>query len=74
MEITVRTDDLLTVAYAASTLHVSRMTLYRWIKDYKIVAIRLNHSTFIPKSEIERLISLRALGLQSLDRIPRSPS
>jgi len=55
IEITLKTDDLVTVYQAANQLNISRMTIYRWIKAGKLVAIRLNHTTFIPKSELLRL-------------------
>lgn len=56
----VKTDDLTTVYEAARQLKTSRMTIYRWIKAEKLIAIKLNHTTFIPKSEVERLKVYRA--------------
>lgn len=55
MEIKVRTDDLVSVAQAALELSKPRVTIYRWIDDGKVVAVRLGGILFIPKSEVERL-------------------
>ena len=60
MEIKVRTDDLVSVAQAALELGRPRVTIYRWVDDSKIVAIRLGGILFIPKSEIERLKTKQA--------------
>ena len=55
MKITLQTEDLATVVEVSKKLKVSRMTLYRWIKNGKILAVRLDNKTFFPISEIERL-------------------
>ncbi len=39
---------------AARLLKIGYATLYRWIKDGKLIPIRIGGRTFIPKSEIER--------------------
>lgn len=54
-EIILESTDLTNVATAAAELHVTRMTIYRWVNDGKILAVKFGKSTFIPKSEIERL-------------------
>jgi excisionase family DNA binding protein len=54
-EITLKSSDLTNVTDAATQLHVSRMTIYRWAKQGKILAVKFSKSTFIPKSEIQRL-------------------
>jgi len=53
-EITLKSSDLTSVTVAATQLHVSRMTIYRWANQGKILAVKFSKSTFIPKSEIER--------------------
>lgn len=40
---------------AARLLKVGYATLYRWIKEKKIIPLRIGGRTFIPKSEIERV-------------------
>jgi excisionase family DNA binding protein len=50
-----QSNDIVNVSYAATKLNVSRMTIYRWVKEGKILAVKFGKSTFIPKSEIERL-------------------
>jgi len=40
---------------AARLLEIGYATLYRWIKDGKLIPLRIGGRTFIPKSEVERL-------------------
>jgi len=54
-EIILESTDLTNVTTAALELHVTRMTIYRWANAGKILAVKFGKSTFIPKSEIERL-------------------
>ena len=49
------TTDLMTVPQAAKLLGRPRMTLYRWIKNGKVIAIKLGGVLFVPTSEVERL-------------------
>jgi len=49
------TAELYSTLEAAKLLKIGYATLYRWIRDHKIIPIKLNHRTLIPKSEIERL-------------------
>jgi len=56
----VDTNDLYETKEAAELLHISYMTLYRWIKDSKIIPIKINHRTLIPKSEVERFLKKSA--------------
>ena len=37
-------------------------TVWRWIRDGKIVVIRINGRTLVPESEIEKLKSKKATG------------
>ncbi len=54
-EIRVKTDDLVSVEEAAKQLERPRSTVYRWVRNNEIFAIRLGGILFIPKSEVERL-------------------
>jgi len=47
-------DEVLTVAEAAEALNWGVATVWRRIKDGKIVPLRVSGRTLIPKSEIER--------------------
>ncbi len=49
------TGDLLTVPDAARLLGKPKMTLYRWAKKGKVIAVRFGGISFIPRSEVERL-------------------
>lgn len=53
--ITISVDNALTYKEAAKELDITTMTLWRWIRDGKILAVKLGRYKFIPKSEIERL-------------------
>jgi len=55
MKITLSTDDALTQKEAAEALGVTTMTIWRWIRDGKIVAVKFGNYQLIPKSEVERL-------------------
>ena len=55
-EIIVTTDDLFNISQAADKLHVTRMTVYRWLASGKLISIKLGGMPFIPKSEIDRLL------------------
>lgn len=54
-EVILKSTDLINITTAALELRVCRMTIYRWINHNKILAVKFGKSTFIPKSEIERL-------------------
>jgi len=47
--------EFLTVPKAAVAIGKPRMTLYRWIKAGKVVAITFGGILFVPRSEVERL-------------------
>lgn len=51
----VDTADLYTAQEAAGHIGIGYATLYRWIKSGKIVPLRFQGHTLIPKSEVERL-------------------
>ncbi len=40
---------------AADLLHIGIATLFRWMRDGKIVPLRISKRTFIPQSEVKRL-------------------
>ena len=40
---------------AARLIGIGYATLYRWIKEGKLIPLRISGRTFIPKSEVERL-------------------
>jgi excisionase family DNA binding protein len=48
-------DDFYTVDEAANLLGKGVATLWRWIRDKKIIMVRISGRTLVPKSEIERL-------------------
>lgn len=54
-ELRVQTDDFVTVPKAAKQLGKPKMTLYRWIKANKLIAVTFGGIQFVPTSEIERL-------------------
>ena len=51
----VDTDELYDVNEAAEKLGISVPTAWRWIRDEKIIVIRLGRRTLVPRSEIKRL-------------------
>jgi len=56
--ITIEVADLLTPKKAAKYLSITTMTLWRWVRDGKIVPVILDHSYF-HINELERVKSLR---------------
>jgi len=63
-EITVTTNDLMSVQDTAKELGRHRYQIYRWIDSGKIVAIKLGGVLFVPKSEVERLKGGRAVPIK----------
>jgi len=59
MKIVIDAGDLLTPEEAAKKLRISRMSVFRWIKRGKIIPIKLDRHTLIPKIEIIRLRKLQ---------------
>lgn len=59
-QITITSDDVLTVPDAAKAIGIHFVTLYRRIEAGKIVAVRLGGVLFIPKSEIDRVQNEKA--------------
>ena len=51
---------------AARLLGIGYATLYRWIKESKLIPLRIGGRTFIPKSEIERLKNEKATEGESV--------
>ncbi|MBT9161349.1 MAG: hypothetical protein DDT27_01107 [Dehalococcoidia bacterium] len=54
-QVTISTDDLVSVTTAAHLLGRPRITIYRWVEKDKIAAIKLGGVLFIPRNEVERL-------------------
>jgi len=54
-KLVVDTADIYDTNEAARLLGIGYATLYRWIKDGKLIPLRIGGRTLIPKSEIERL-------------------
>ena len=54
-DITISVQDALSYKDAAKKLGITTMTLWRWVRDEKILAVKLGRYKFIPRSEIERL-------------------
>jgi excisionase family DNA binding protein len=54
-EITISVKDALSYKDAARELGITTMTLWRWVRDNKIIAVKLGRYKFIPVSEIERI-------------------
>ncbi|MBA7526063.1 hypothetical protein ES705_18223 [subsurface metagenome] len=47
-------NDLLPVRKAAEALHTSRWTIYRWIKEGKLIGVTIGGLLLVPFSDIER--------------------
>ncbi|GAI75046.1 unnamed protein product [marine sediment metagenome] len=56
----VDTEEIYETNEAARLLGIGYATLYRWIKDGKLIPLRIGGRTFIPKSEVERLKNEKA--------------
>jgi len=54
-EVTITTDDLVSVPQAAKELKVHLATVYRWIKKGIIFPFRIGSQAYIPIKEIEKL-------------------
>lgn len=63
-EITITTDDLVTVAEAAKALGKHIATIYRWHEAGHIVAVKLGGILFIPTAEVDRLKNKQATGVE----------
>ena len=55
VKIVIDMPDLHDANEAAQMLGIGYATIYRWIKSGKLVPVRVDRRTLIPKSEIERL-------------------
>lgn len=51
----IESDDLFDVTEAAKLLKIGYATVYRWIASGKVIPVRMDNRTLIPRSEIERL-------------------
>jgi len=59
-KVVVDTAELEDTSEAARLLGIGYATLYRWIKEGKLIPLRVGGRTLIPKSEIERLKNKKA--------------
>lgn len=59
-KVVVDTTELEDTNEAARLLGIGYATLYRWIKEGKLIPLRVGGRTLIPKSEIERLKNKKA--------------
>lgn len=60
----VDTEELYDTTEAAHLLGIGYATLYRWIKDNKLIPLRVGGRTLIPKCEVERLNNEKAPSVQ----------
>jgi len=51
----IESNDLFDVPEAAQLLGIGYATVYRWIASGKIIPVRMDNRTLIPRSEVERL-------------------
>ena len=56
MKIEIETSDMKTIDEAAALLGKYRTTIYRWMKDERLASIVIGGKTFIPQSEIDRIL------------------
>jgi len=56
--VTIEVKDILTPTKAAEYVGVSRMTLWRWVREGKIAPLMLDH-TYFHISELNRVKALR---------------
>ena len=59
-KIIVDTAEIYDTIEASRLLGIGYATLYRWIKDSKLIAIKMGGRTLIPKSEIDRITKEKA--------------
>jgi len=55
VKIVIDMPDLYDTNEAARMIGIGYVTVYRWIKAGKLIPVRVDKRTLIPKSEIERL-------------------
>lgn len=54
-KIVLDTNEVFTLDDAANLLGIGIATLFRWMKKGKLIPLRIDGRTYIPRSEIERL-------------------
>jgi len=59
MKVTLNTNDAITIPEAAAQIGVTVMTIYRWVKRGRLIAIKLGAHTLIPISEVQRIKTQR---------------
>ncbi len=70
MKNTQTAEDLLTMAEAADRLKTTRTTLYRWLRDEKIVGMKTGRQWRFQRSEVERFLKGNAPQID----LPSDPS
>ena len=68
MEITIDTRDLKTIDESANLLKKYRTTILRWLKEERICGIVIGGKTFIPQSEIDRILKADTELTQSMNK------
>ena len=58
----IESSDLFDVDEAAKLLKMGYATIYRWIANGKIIPVKMDRRTLIPRSEIERLRNELGIG------------
>ena len=61
LRITIESKDLLSPKKAADYLGITTMTIWRWVRDGKLIPVMLDHRYFHIK-ELERVKKLRDAG------------
>ena len=56
--ITISLSNALGFKEAATELNITTMTLWRWVRDGKIIAVKFGRYRLIPASEVERIKKL----------------
>jgi len=54
-KVTLELENLVPPVEAARLLGIHRQTLWRWVREGKILSLKAGGKTLIPQSEIERL-------------------
>ncbi len=59
-------DDLLTIRDVAAILHKSPRTIYRYVRDGRLKAVRITpHDTRVPRSALAHFLSTQQATIQT---------
>jgi phage antirepressor YoqD-like protein len=61
--------NVLSVTKVADVLNVSTKCLNRWIAENRVFAIRKNRSRYVPRKEMERLLTGRLRPVRPVRRV-----